>query len=163
MIINLNDLKETVIENVLPLLETQKNFINLEFSCMPKRGEEEYYGYKGKVVGDNIIIREYNYYISGEWGMFEKSGQGGAPFTYDDTLIIKGVDDMNVTIKNSTHGSITGYKTDKNEKAIKCQIIDELYNNCDELISDIKSGLSVEMIQEKYNIDSIENGNAKKM
>ena len=135
--------------------------MNLEFSYLPSRGSEEYYGYKGKIVNGCLIIREYNYDISDGWGMFDKGGFGGAPITYDDSIIIIDNDNLDITIKNSGSGSITGYGTNYEKINEKCNIIDQLYENPNELISDLKNSLDTDQLKEKYHVDLIENNNVK--
>ena len=122
---------------------------NGAFECIPMRDSEEYRCYNGKFVDNGVVIRETYAHVD----FFDFY----TPIFYDENLIIKNVDGMNITVSNTYTDDFNGPATIEGNRiqAKNKEIIDNVYENYKKLIADIKSGMDLEEIKSKYEINQI--------
>ena len=154
---------KTILENNLTARQLNcisdiKIYPDGTFEYKPTQSEEEYYCFKGKIVGVGIVIQESNYYIS---GLFDEY----TPITYEEKLTIKNIMEINFCAENSYTVNLFGKRTNAESNILSnnSQIIENLYNKYEDLISDIKNNLSMNELKEKYGINNIIDEDIKKI
>lgn len=121
---------------------------NGEFINYPEKTKSEYYGIKGKIVDDGIIIRETIIKLLD----FDKDF---APLSTIEQVTFRNIEGLNIVVKrelsidiNTNTMSFEGYKAlNRNKLAM-----DNLYNNYEDFIYEFKKyGTSKRLVKE-YNI-----------
>lgn len=154
------DKKEIVLNNLneyqLNILKNTNNNLNVTedgtFSFDNGIYGDGYYKCDIKVINDGVIMHEFTEGVSGPFEEY-------TPYTYTDTFTIKNVDDINFVGEISHETNLY----DNNKESVNKQFTDSesIMNNSDELIADIKNGLSGDELKQKYNFTKIENQNSK--
>lgn len=143
---------------VLSLLDKDRlekiNYIdeNGEFVNYPKRTHIEYYGIRGKIIGNGIIVRETKYYM-------KSFDMDYAPLVCVDRIIIRNIEGLDKVVS-------TEYTINANEETTNEQVkenkksLDVLYSHPMELIDYIKNNEKRDKLRELYKV-KIKNFNKK--
>ena len=117
---------------------------NGEFVNYPRRTHINYYGIRGRIIGDGIIIRETKYIIKSFDIDF-------APLVCIDRIIIRNIEGLNKVI--STECTINANEEDTNE-IVKgnMKTLDALYSQPMELVSYIKNLEKRDELRKKYKV-----------
>ena len=117
---------------------------NGEFVNYPKRTHIAYYGIRGRIIGDGIIIRETKYIIKSFDIDF-------APLVCIDRIIIRNIEGLNKVI--STECTINANEEDTNEIVKEnMKTLDALYSQPMELVSYIKNLEKRDELRKKYKV-----------
>ena len=117
---------------------------NGEFVNYPKRTHIDYYGIRGRIIGDGIIIRETKYIIKSFDIDF-------APLVCIDRIIIRNIEGLNKVI--STECTINANEEDTNEIVKEnMKTLDALYSQPMELVSYIKNLEKRDELRKKYKV-----------
>ncbi len=117
---------------------------NGEFVNYPRRTHIDYYGIRGRIIGDGIIIRETKYII-------KSFDMDYAPLVCIDRIIIRNIEGLNKVI--STECTINANEETINEQLTKNKkSLDALYSQPMELVSYIKNLEKRDELRKKYKV-----------
>ena len=117
---------------------------NGEFKNYPERTHIDYYGIRGRIIGDGIIIRETKYIIKSFDIDF-------APLVCIDRIIIRNIEGLNKVV--SAECTINANEEDTNEIVKEnMKTLDALYSQPMELVSYIKSLEKRDELRKKYKV-----------